>query len=98
MRADSGPGLNCLCRTTSQGSLSPSLYRQGQRPSLGLGSITAQRVCVAWGLRPAETQDLGFGRETAQHPRPRGTAFLGPQQPGSSWASGGRVICPFRGR
>lgn len=88
MRADLGPGLNCLCWTTSQGPPSPSL---------GLASVTAERVCVAWGLRPAEVQDLGFGRATAQRPRPTGTAFLGPQQPGSSWASGGEMICPFRG-
>lgn len=56
MRADSGPGLNCLCWTTSQ--RPPSL-------SLGLDSVTAERICVAWGLWPAEAQDLGFGWATA---------------------------------
>ena len=45
MRAESGLGLNCLCWTTSLGPPSPSL---------GLASVTAERVCVAWGLQPAE--------------------------------------------
>ena len=47
MRAESGLGLNCHCWTTSLGPPSPSL---------GLASVTAERVCVAWGLQPAEAQ------------------------------------------